>query len=348
MQAHKDRSLSFFAVAVCVAGSLVAACGGGGGGGAAGPFANGNGNNALSSSPAPGGSPVSCPLGKTWFAKPGTASPHGALQGWRFYPPDMTVNVGDVITWQFTVTGEPHTVTFPGGKPLPPPGDPSVAAPVGGHTYDGTNYISSGFMFAGQSYSVQFTKAGTYKFYCLNHGPEMQGTIVVNDRGSAYPKTQADYDAQGASLMATDLSAASGSVAEFPFTMGGTHLAAGIAPGLTAAPPSNSSVLRFLDGPSLDDGPVSVAVGTTVTWTNESNNAPHTVTFPIAGQDVPPSLPPFAPPSGGNTYDGSTLVNSGVLLPGGSFSLTFTKAGTFKYACIFHDDEGMVSTVTVH
>ncbi len=346
MHSLKDRSLTFFAVAVCAAGSLLVGCGGGGGGGAAGPFSNGGGNNPLSSSPAPGGSPVSCPLGKTWFAKTGSASPHEALQGYRFYAPTMTVNVGDVITWQSTIS-QPHTVTFTAGQPVPPPSDPSADAPVGGHTYDGTNYISSGFLAAGQSYSVQFTKAGTYPYYCVLHQPEMQGTVVVNARGSAYPKTQADYDAESAGLITSDLASAASSVATFPFTTSGTHLAAGIGPGLTVGPPSISSVLRFLDGPSLMDQDVDVAVGTTVIWTNLSNNTPHTVTFPVAGQDIPP-MPPFSPPSGGNTYDGSTLVNSGVMLPGGSFTLTFTKAGTFKYVCIFHDEQGMVANVRVH
>lgn len=92
---------------------------------------------------------------------------------------------------------------------------------------------------------------------------------------------------------------------------------------------------------------VTVAVGSTVTWTNLSNNEPHTVTFAPAGAPFP-ALNPFSPPSGGNTYDGTALVNSGVLQPGKSFSLTFTKAGTYTYHCIFHDDtENMIGTVIV-
>ena len=47
-------------------------------------------------------------------------------------------------------------------------------------------------------------------------------------------------------------------------------------------------------------------------------------------------------------YDGTTLVNSGVLGPTQSFSLKFTKAGTYTYHCIFHDDtENMIGTVVV-
>ena len=59
-------------------------------------------------------------------------------------------------------------------------------------------------------------------------------------------------------------------------------------------------------------------------------------------------MDPFSPPSGGTTYDGSALVNSGPLMPGQSFSLTFTKAGTYTYHCLFHDDtENMIGTITV-
>lgn len=55
---------------------------------------------------------------------------------------------------------------------------------------------------------------------------------------------------------------------------------------------------------------LTVKVGTTVTWTNASAAA-HTVT------------------------DG-TKVKSPVIIPGATFSFTFTKAGTYAYHCIFH------------
>jgi plastocyanin len=107
--------------------------------------------------------------------------------------------------------------------------------------------------------------------------------------------------------------------------------------------PQNISI----DGPSLSDTAVTIAAGQTVTWTNESNNEPHTVTIAPVGATFP-TLNPFGPASGGNIYDGTTLVNSGVLAPGQSFSLQFTKPGTYTYHCIFHDDtEHMIGTVIV-
>src|SRR5438128_1366690 len=56
---------------------------------------------------------------------------------------------------------------------------------------------------------------------------------------------------------------------------------------------------------------LTVAVGTTVTWRN-TTGAPHTVT----------------------SDDGSTF--NGMLSTGGTFSFTFTKAGTFAYHCNIH------------
>jgi plastocyanin len=96
----------------------------------------------------------------------------------------------------------------------------------------------------------------------------------------------------------------------------------------------------------------------------------HTVTF-LSGQEVPPifipdeagatpvASPPAGPPkliinpdaafpSGGNTYDGTGFVNSGldlIRLPSDPpYMLTFTTPGTFAYQCIPH---GIVMKATV-
>ena len=63
--------------------------------------------------------------------------------------------------------------------------------------------------------------------------------------------------------------------------------------------------------------------------------------------------PRIAFPSGGNTYDGTGFVNSGILLftvkPGSTaapmFHLTFTKAGTYEYDCLLHPH--MEGSITV-
>ncbi len=293
--------------------------------------------------------PVRTPFAHLWKVTAGASASQEAVQGLEFYPAKLTIDAGDTITWSFP-TAEVHTVTFLGaGQSTPPPAmDPNNAAPAGGSTYDGSVYTSSGFVAGGKTYTLTFTKPGTYVYYCVVHTPEMVGTIVVQPAGTAYPKDQSAYDAQAQTAEAADLSAGAASVSLFPYTAGGAHIAAGIAPGLLAGPSATSTVLRFLDTTTMSDSNVDVAVGSTVTWTNLANNEPHDVVFPVAGQTPPPSLSPFSPPSGGTTYDGTTLVNSGVMPPGASFSLTFTKAGTYTYYCLFHDDDGMVATVTVH
>ena len=84
--------------------------------------------------------------------------------------------------------------------------------------------------------------------------------------------------------------AAIASVSEFPYPKHGTTLAAGISPGLNNPPPSNSTVLRFLDNNVADpqSSTVTIPVGTTLTWVNLTNNEPHTVTFPRPGHTPPP------------------------------------------------------------
>ena len=53
-------------------------------------------------------------------------------------------------------------------------------------------------------------------------------------------------------------------------------------------------------------------------------------------------------------YDGTGFYNSGFITSdpalstgGTTFSLTFTKPGTYTYLCFLHDDQGMVGTIVV-
>lgn len=66
--------------------------------------------------------------------------------------------------------------------------------------------------------------------------------------------------------------------------------------------------------------PISVAVGGTVTWTNNDTTA-HTST------------------------SNNGAWSSGTIAPGGKFSTTFSTAGTFQYHCTIHPN--MVGTVNV-
>ena len=61
---------------------------------------------------------------------------------------------------------------------------------------------------------------------------------------------------------------------------------------------------------------ITIKVGTTVTWTN-TTSVPHTVTS-----------------DDGSTFDSG--INTPIAASGGTFSFTFTKAGTFTYHCQIH------------
>lgn len=82
-----------------------------------------------------------------------------------------------------------------------------------------------------------------------------------------------------------------------------------------------------MEGISFVPGDLTVEVGTTVTWTNESNVI-HTVTSGTNG-----------------THDGE--FNSGDIETDEEFSYTFDEVGTFPYYCIPHVNQGMTGTITV-
>jgi plastocyanin len=85
-----------------------------------------------------------------------------------------------------------------------------------------------------------------------------------------------------------------------------------------AASPSAVTIENFAFAPA----PLTVAHGTTVTWTNKDEE-PHTVT----------------------SADGGTMFKSQALDTDDKFSFTFDKPGTYKYFCSIHPH--MVGTVVV-
>ena len=72
-----------------------------------------------------------------------------------FMPASLTIHPGDKVTWINKDT-DPHTVT----------------------SDDHGKTFHSDALDTGQSYSLTFSTAGTFGYYCAVH-PYMQGTIVV-------------------------------------------------------------------------------------------------------------------------------------------------------------------------
>jgi plastocyanin len=106
----------------------------------------------------------------------------------RFFPSDLTVHVGDTVTFVNRDPFTPHTVTFglepPGGiEGLVPPANRTV--PFSDPTaYDGSFNLNSGFLLSifpwGNTFSVTFTAPGTYPYVCgLHDRMGMKGSVTV-------------------------------------------------------------------------------------------------------------------------------------------------------------------------
>ena len=138
-----------------------------------------------------------------------SAPVHGTIN--EFIPKTIETEVGEPVTWK--IMGSDHTITFgvpeyfpimrfarngevtfnprlqepAGGSPALPKDEESEGPPgegppveINGGTYDGSGFFSSG-LFGGEpfaSYTLRFSKAGTYKYACLLH-PPMVGTVEV-------------------------------------------------------------------------------------------------------------------------------------------------------------------------
>jgi plastocyanin len=276
---------------------------------------------------------------QTWTVQVGSESRDQAIQSMAYLPSEVFVNAGDTVNWSAN-SAEIHTVTLlAAGQTLEStqpfnPSDPLQLLPQGGSVYDGTSYFNSGVMSNDPDsgfppvthYNLSFPTPGDYTYYCLVHGMAMKGVVHVRAAGTPYPFTQAQYDSQSqqterALLVKGYLLAA----------MTITHASRRVV--IAGADNGTVMVMRFIS-------PITVVrVGETVRFVNSGMGAPHTVTF---GQEGDPFVPIGTP----TNYTGGQL-NSGIMPPQSSFSVTFNRSGTFKYICALHDYMGMVGKVIV-
>jgi plastocyanin len=293
-----------------------------------------------------------------WLDTAGSQNNNESIQITEFLANDLTIDAGDRVKWTVD-SGEFHTVSLlpPNTSapsliatspavcaPSPPPCfNPQAVTPSGGTTFDNTTFVNSGLLTQGQSFTVTFSKPGTFIFQCLVHAG-MVGTLHVQPAGTPYPHDQRFYDTQATIQKALALGDGARLQAEGrvdALTSPGENVTAGIGDPQVFVP-------RFLPGD------ISVKVGQTVEWTNRDPATPHTVTF---GQDPPGgdfgAFPPIPGPPGSATISSTSQnVNSGFLgagLPfGTTFKVTFTAPGDYQYHCVLHDDMGMHGVVHVH
>jgi plastocyanin len=97
-------------------------------------------------------------------------------------------------------------------------------------------------------------------------------------------------------------------------------------------------VIKMLDmPPSFQPSSVTIKVGDTVEWENVGNSVHHaTNDYDVAIKKDDVSSP-----------NDKLVFDSGFLQPGGTFTHTFTAAGTYKYVCVVHEPSGMTGQIVV-
>ncbi|MDA1347892.1 MAG: hypothetical protein O3A47_03375 [Chloroflexi bacterium] len=133
----------------------------------------------------------------------------------RFVDEEVEIEAGDTVTWSWTASQSPHTVSFvPDGEepptlilaependpPLPPTLNPAVFNPSGGDRLPAEGVVSSGFRLnpsldpdSAGTYSLIFSKPGVYSYVCLLHPAQGHaGRIVVTERLDENPRAAVD------------------------------------------------------------------------------------------------------------------------------------------------------------
>jgi len=199
---------------------------------------------------------------------------------------------------------------------------------------------------------------GTYQYYCNYHYFEMSGSVEVVDKGKSIPSEDA-VKREAQREIAKDAKGALNKVRQANEGKFGD----------AKLPLAGRTTGRDRDAVAIDEffpSSIKAKVGKPVTWTLEG--APHTVSFnvpkyfpifevsklgavrwdPQSYEPVAWSVPPL--PEGGGpespptprlvdvgAWDGKGgFHSSGFLVPGDTFTVTFTKAGTYPYACVLH------------
>jgi plastocyanin len=240
---------------------------------------------------------------------------------------------------------------------LPPTKD---ACPVHTGDFTGTeSLVTSGWLDPNAPFTLKIgesAKPGTYNFFCQLHGPDMGGKLTVAAQDTTVP-TPAEVKSAGDTALKADTDKLAPAAA---------MLASGTAKKAFAGVFSQAFQLGGVAafGPSA----IHVPVGGKVTW---QVFGPHVIYFnapadaeqlrvpapdgsvhfnakaaaPLGGPGAPDKPGLF----NGGSWNGVGQHSSGAIISFPpdlyTYTLTFTKAGTYNYLCTFH--ESMKGTVTV-
>jgi plastocyanin len=290
----------------------------------------------------------------------------------------VKVHVGDKVRWKLNGF---HSVTFSkkGSGPLPfviP--DPSAkysgvgdaagapfwfngqaqldlnplgAFPQGGKTEDGSQLTGSGLPLGNaKPYTLKFTKAGIFTYYCVVH-PGMQAKVKVVAKGKKIPSAKQDRKV-AAKRFAAEVKAAKkqakfkpaagtiqggndkGDVVQLRFFPQSSHVPVGGS--LTLQVKSLPEAHTFSFGPGAYVQQVAGA------FVNPVPNPAGPPTLALNGQVAFPSDPPPALPSYDGSAHGNGFLSTGMLdgdpasPQPSSAKVTFTKAGTYSFICLLH------------
>jgi plastocyanin len=322
----------------------------------------------------------------------------GLFEGDGFYPGGLQIHRGDSVKF----VGGFHTATILGGakraplelvQPDPAHGvytgikdaggasfyfnglgkfiyNPATFAPTGGGVVNSkTKLYSSGALFLSpKGYTLRFSKVGTYRVICLIH-PYMSTRIIVRKRGVAIPTKRAQ-SRRAAAQLAVDVNNAK---------KADLRLARAVQDPKSAVVSVGGGNSRRFSLFAFYPSALSVKVGTTVTFRNQSPNEPHNVgigdvnyqlgvflaandlfpTGPGSPNQVNPALLYGTDPAVGGlrTYAGASSHTNGFFATNAVWQnpnaplpretkVRFTAAGTYTYICQIHPF--MVGTINVH
>jgi plastocyanin len=231
------------------------------------------------------------------------------------------------------------------------------------------SYYSSGFIHyegaQGNTYKITLSndiKPGNYQYYCNLHGPGMSGAIEVKPKTASVPsQSSVDREARREiEKMATPMLKAFKQARAGNVKLDGKPFKGN----LTGYGVEDQNFEGFIS--EFFPNPIKAKVGEKVTWRVDGHTVSFDVPryFPIATvakngkvtfnpRAVKPINSPVAqfPQGGGGggpgqstppvdvdagTWDGRSFISSGNPESAINWSLTFTKAGKYKYACLIH------------
>lgn len=296
-----------------------------------------------------------------------------ALDYQAFYPSELSVHAGDVITFSSASVAIGHTVTFgtgsappavylPGTGPAPVTAlpcattkcvsasttrcpDPPALSPSALPDYDGHGFYNTGLIgsrpvpvTSATIHVAGSTAPGDYRFICLLH-PSMVGVVHVVAANQA-SSDQPTLDAAAQTQERRDVAAARQFRTQLVPPLGVTFLA-----GAFAGEPREVSLNAFFPAH------VTVRAGTTVVW-SATTSEPHNIDFGrrVSVLDPAQAAVAFGPPTvaTGSDYKAGEDVYSGVIggdAPSRSFALRFPAPGSYAFVCTFH--VGMAGAITV-